>query len=146
MIESNARLLRKRDDEKTALQQALTRQEEELRSTAKQMQELSAVNKQCQEQIDAQDVETRRIEAQLREACVELERAQKLVRQHEAQIKTKDHDLQAEKKAHDRSKADASVVQNHATELEAALKLSTDAVKQIEDLAPALADAPHADA
>lgn len=66
VIESHARLLRKKDDEKVALNQAFTRQESDLhdsKTSAQQMKEhVQSLNDQLQQQVN----EIEKIEAHLR--------------------------------------------------------------------------------
>lgn len=146
IIDSNARLLRKRDDERSALKQALTRQEDELSQAKTLTKDLEATNNALQERIKGQDEEIRKVEKQFRDLRLELEHAQKIIAEQNTRVKSKEQDLQAEKDAHERSKSELDRVKGTCASLEADLMVAKNRVQEIDELAPPLADSDIPDA
>lgn len=138
VIESHTSLLRRRDDEKTALNQALTRQEGELNEARTSAQHLQEHIQMLQEQIQGQDAEVKKIESLLRQARADVDRLTKSLKDQKEQAKSKEQQWQAEKKAHGQSRSQAEALKTRITDLEAELKVSNQKLKLIDELAPPL--------
>lgn len=139
-IELHTNLVRKRDDDRMALQQALTHQEDELREAKTSTQHLQEHAQLLQGQIQAQDVEVKRIESRLRETRSEVEQLQKTVKEQKEQMKSREQQWQAEKKAHGQVKSHAEMVGKRCADLEILLKASDDKVRHIDELASPLTE------
>lgn len=143
-IEFHTNLIRKRDEEKSALQQALTRQGDELNEAKTSAQHSQEHAQALQGQIQAQDVEVRKLETRLREVRSKVEELQKTVEDQKERTKSREQQWQAEKKAHGQVKSRADTVAKRCADLETQVKASDDKMKRIEELALPLAE-DHAD-
>ncbi|KAK5093741.1 hypothetical protein LTS08_008841 [Lithohypha guttulata] len=137
-IEFHASLLRKKDDEKSALNQAFTRQEGELSEARTSVQNLQQHNQTLQEQIKGQDAEVKKIESSLRQARSDVDRLNKSLKDQKEQAKSKEQQWQAEKKAHGQFRFQAEALSIRIADLEAELKVSNQKLGMVDELAPPL--------
>jgi len=140
VIEFHTNHIRKKDDEKTALNQALSRQAEELTQAKTVVQHLEEHIQLLEGQLKGQDAEGKKIESQLSEARSKTESLDKNLKDIRDQMKSKDQQLQAEKKAHGDLKTQAEKLNKQCTDLQGELKTSNSKLKRIDDLAPSLVE------
>ncbi|KAK5069085.1 hypothetical protein LTR64_008832 [Lithohypha guttulata] len=138
IIEFHASLLRKKDDEKSALNQAFTRQEGELNEARTSVQNLQQHTQTLQEQIKGQDAEVKKIESSLRQARSDIDRLNRSLKDQKEQAKSKEQQWQAEKKAHGQFKSQAEALNIRIADLEAELKVSNQKLGMVDELAPPL--------
>lgn len=138
IIETNASLLRKKDDEKQQLNQTKAIQEKALDEAKGAAELLREQVQTLQNQLQTQKIEAKKIESELHDDRVKIERLNETAKGQKEQIKLKEQQLLAERKSHEQSRSQLDALSEKAKQLEADLRDHTEKLDHINKIAPPL--------